>query len=60
MSFILVNYFMNDFLALLVSNEEVKINSFKELINTENISISVQEGSFSNKVFKKVNYLQSI
>ncbi len=60
MSFILVNYFMNDFLALLVSNEEIKINSFKELINTENISISVQEGSFSNKVFKKVNYLQSI
>ncbi len=51
---------MNDFLALLVSNEEIKINSFKELINTENISISVQEGSFSNKVFKKVNYLQSI
>ncbi len=60
MSFILVNYFMNDFLALLVSNEEIKINSFKELINTENISISVQEGSFSNKVFRKVNYLQSI
>ncbi len=60
MSFILVNYFMNDFQALLVSNEEIQINSFKELINTEDISILVQEGSFSNKVFRKVNYLQSI
>jgi hypothetical protein len=51
---------MNDFQALLVSNEEIQINSFKELINTEDISILVQEGSFSNKVFRKVNYLQSI
>jgi hypothetical protein len=56
MSFILSNYFVNDFQALLVSNDELNIKAFKELIEIEDISILVQKGSYCEKIFKNVNF----
>jgi hypothetical protein len=57
MSFILSNYFVNDFQALIVSNDELNIKTFKELIEIEDISILVQKGSHCEKIFKNVRTL---
>ncbi len=56
MSFVLSNYFVNDFQALLVSKEEIRINTFKELIETKDLSILVEEGTYGDIVLKKVNF----
>ncbi len=56
MSFILSNYFVNDFQALIVSNDELNIKTFKELIEIEDISILVQKGSHCEKIFKKCKF----
>ncbi len=56
MSFVLSNYFVNDFQALLVSKEEIRINTFKELIETTDISIIVEEATYGDTLLKKVNF----
>ncbi len=52
---------MNDFQAILVSNEENQMNTFKELIESKNITIIVQKGSHCESVLKHVSKIsQSI
>jgi hypothetical protein len=46
---------VNDFQALLVSKEEIRINTFKELIENKDISILIEEGTYGDTFLKKVN-----
>jgi hypothetical protein len=47
---------VNDFQALLVSKEEIRINTLKELIENKDLSIIVEESTYGDTVLKKVNF----